>query len=166
MHRTADGKIDRVVEVGVGKGGDEALGSPRRVGPDQDRVEHQGGVVALFVSEGVLSGYGSHDLLEEFEVVIGVALPGRNMAVFLHAGREGGRRREGGREGGEALKPVTPRVLEDGVPWAPDPSQGVSAVTPFNELPYPEHPRDWPYDGAPTEPNGHGGYAGFDEESK
>ena len=53
-HRTADGKADRVLEVGPVEGLDEAVGGPGRVGPDQDRVDDERGVVALLVAEAVL----------------------------------------------------------------------------------------------------------------
>ena len=57
---------------------------PGRVGPDQDGVEHQGGVVTLFVAEGVFSGQASHGALEEFEVVVGVV--GCGVARSQHGG--------------------------------------------------------------------------------
>ena len=71
-HRTADGEADRVVEVGIGEGLDEAVGGPGRVGPDQDGMDDQCGVVALFVAECVLGRDGPDHLLEQLEVVVGV----------------------------------------------------------------------------------------------
>ncbi len=58
---------------------------PGRVGPDQDGVEHQGGVVAFFVAERVRRGHGADGALEEFEVVVGVV--GGGVARSQHGGQ-------------------------------------------------------------------------------
>ena len=59
-----DWEANRVVEVGVGERLDESMGGPGRVGPDQDRVQHQYGIVTFFVAERVLARHGPHRLLE------------------------------------------------------------------------------------------------------
>ena len=69
-HRIADGKADRVLEVGIGERLDEAMGGPRPSRPDQDRVEHQSGISHLLRGRARTSWHGPDHLLEQFEVVV------------------------------------------------------------------------------------------------
>ena len=75
-HRTPDGRANRVVEVGICQGPDEAVRGPGRVGPDHDGMDDQCGVVTFFVTEGVLGWHGTDHLLEQLEVVVGVSRGG------------------------------------------------------------------------------------------
>ena len=83
-NRTADGKADRVVEVGIAEGLDEAMRGPGRVGPDQDGVEHQHGVVAFFVAGAYAAGTlrtACSRSSRWSSVSLGAAFPGRDMAA-------------------------------------------------------------------------------------